>query len=107
MAEPNDRNAATRADPARETRTPELDGQSGPEPRSFDAEGAGDPILGEGTPANVDVHKLGQSDRPEEGWGEAGGEAVFSSNHSRRGEMIREQGEKTRRATKDIISRRS
>jgi hypothetical protein len=67
--------------------------------------------LGAGTPANVDVHKLGQEDRPQEDWGEtAGADATFSSNHTRRPvrtEAERGQGAKTRRANKDIISRRS
>lgn len=67
--------------------------------------------LGAGTPANVDVHKLGQEDRPQEDWGEPGGaEATFSSNHTRRPvrtEADRGQGRKTRQANKDIISRRS
>lgn len=73
--------------------------------------GAVEGDLGAGTPANVDVHKLGQEDRPQEDWGDpAGPEATFSSNHTRRGERteaVRGQGGKTRRATKDIISRRS
>lgn len=67
--------------------------------------------LGAGTPANVDVHKLGQEDKPEEDWGEPAGEAAtFSSNHSRRAERVeaeRGQGSKTRTANKDIVSRRS
>ena len=66
--------------------------------------------LGAGTPANVDIHKLGQTDRPEQDWGEAAEGAVFSSNHSRRPdrtEAERGQGAKTRKATKDQISRRS
>lgn len=67
--------------------------------------------LGAGTPANVDVHKLGQEDRPEEDWGEASGEgATFSSNHTRRGdktEAERGQGAKTRAHNKDTVSRRS
>jgi hypothetical protein len=75
-----------------------------PERRSF-----GD--LGAGTPANVDLHKLGQSDNPEEDWGEpADPEAVFSSNHTRRAERTeaeRSQGAKTRRMNKDMVSRRS
>jgi hypothetical protein len=70
---------------------------------------AGD--LGAGTPANVDVHKLGQEDAPEEDWGEQGDEGLMhSSNHTRRGvktEAERGQGRLTRQATKDIISRRS
>ena len=66
--------------------------------------------LGAGTPANVDVHKLGQEDRPQDDWGEpAAAEATFSSNHSRRPERVeaeRGQGRKTRTANKDIVSRR-
>jgi hypothetical protein len=70
---------------------------------------AGD--LGAGTPANVDVHNLGQQDRPQEEWGEPAGEtAIFSSNNSRKGlhaDGDSGQGSKTRRLNKDIISRRS
>lgn len=66
--------------------------------------------LGAGTPANVDIHKLGQEDRPQEDWGEAAPEgATFSSTNTRRGEpteAARGQGAKTRAANKDIISRR-
>lgn len=66
--------------------------------------------LGAGTPPNVDVHKLGQDDRPQEDWGEPADEgAVFSSNHTRRAERTeaeRGQGNKTRQANKDIVSRR-
>lgn len=64
-----------------------------------------------GAPANVDAHKLGQPDNPQADWGEAMGEgAVFSSNHTRRGEpteATRGQGAKTRAANKDIVSRRN
>jgi len=78
------------------------------EDRSFEPHA---PELGEGTPANVDIHKLGQSDRPQEEWGEApDAEAQYGSNHSRRGEGFetdRLQGSKTRTANKDIVSRRS
>lgn len=70
---------------------------------------AGD--LGAGTPANVDVHKIGQGDRPQEDWGESAGEgAAHSANHSRRpnkSEAERGQGAKTRTANKDQVSRRS
>jgi hypothetical protein len=66
--------------------------------------------LGAGTPANVDIHKLGQDDKPEQEWGEsAGPDATFSSNHTRRGEKTeaeRAQGAKTRTANKNIVSRR-
>lgn len=70
---------------------------------------AGD--LGTGTPANVDIHKTGQDDRPEADWGEAAGEgATFSSNHTRRPdrtEAERGQGPKTRQLNKDINSGRA
>jgi hypothetical protein len=70
---------------------------------------AGD--LGAGTPANVDIHKLGQNDHPEQDWGEPAGEgAMHSANHTRRGvktEADRGQGAKTRQANKDAISRRT
>lgn len=66
--------------------------------------------LGEGTPANVDVHDLGQPDQPQEDWGEAAQEGVVhSANHSRRAiktEAERGQGAKTRKLNKDIVSRR-
>jgi hypothetical protein len=92
------------------------------ESRSFEAPGAalndrnaagldqaGD--LGASTPANVDVHDLGQSDRPQEDWGEPAGEdALFSSNHGGKGvrtEAERIRGAKTRQHTKDTISRRT
>ena len=67
--------------------------------------------LGAGTPANVDLHKLGQEDNPEEDWGEAAGEgAMHSSNHTRRPvktEAERSQGAKTRAHNKDMFSRRT
>jgi hypothetical protein len=70
---------------------------------------AGD--LGAGTPANVDIHDVGQSDNPEEAWGEPADEgAMHSANHTRRGiktEAERGQGAKTRQLNKDIISRRT
>lgn len=70
---------------------------------------AGD--LGASTPANVDIHNLGQRDSPQEEWGEPAGEgATFSSNHSRKGvraEAESSQGVKTRKRSKDIISRRT
>lgn len=66
--------------------------------------------LGAGTPANVDVHKLGQDDNPEQDWGEPADEgAQFSSNRTNRGgrtELERGQGAKTRQHTKDVLSRR-
>ena len=89
-----------------------------PETRSFegdmDAPMEADrpsPDLGEGVPPNVDIHKLGQSDNPEESWGEPAGEgAVFSSNHTRRAvttEGERGQGAKTRQHNRDAFSRRT
>lgn len=66
--------------------------------------------LGASTPAGVDVHDLGQEDKPEADWGEEGGEGLtHSANHTRRGvkqEAERGQGAKTRRMNKDIVSRR-
>jgi hypothetical protein len=70
---------------------------------------AGD--LGAGTPPNVDIHKLGQEDDPQEDWGDPAAEGTMhSSNHTRRGvksEAERGQGAKTRRLNKDIVSRRT
>jgi hypothetical protein len=70
---------------------------------------AGD--LGAGTPANVDIHDVGQSDNPEQAWGEPADEgAMHSANHTRRGiktEAERGQGAKTRQLNKDIVSRRT
>jgi hypothetical protein len=67
--------------------------------------------LGAGTPANVDVTKLGQEDNPEEDWGEPAAQGtIHSSNHTRRAEKTeaeRGQGSKTRQANKDIVSRRT
>jgi hypothetical protein len=68
------------------------------------------PILGEGTPANVDIHKLGERDNPQADWGDEVEEgATFSSTNTRRGvhtEGERGQGAKTRQLNKDTISRR-
>jgi hypothetical protein len=70
---------------------------------------AGD--LGASTPPNVDVHDLGQEDNPQEDWGEdADAQMLHSTNHTRRPvktEAERGQGAKTRRANKDIVSRRT
>lgn len=89
--------------------------RSGPESSPLDDRNAaglhdaGD--LGAGTPANVDIHDLGQDDNPEQEWGDEVEEgAVFSANHTRRPirtEAERGQGAKTRAHTKDIISRRT
>ncbi len=69
-----------------------------------------DAPLGEGAPANLDIHDLGQPDVPEDDWGDPAGEgATYSANHTRRPvktEAERGQGRKTRRARKDQISRR-
>ena len=79
-----------------------------PDRNAAGTDSAGD--LGEGVPANVDIHKLGQEDNPEEDWGDPAGEGVMhSANHTRRGlktEAERGQGAKTRQANKDIVSRR-
>lgn len=80
-----------------------------------DRNGAGlgdvDGDLGAGTPANVDVHKLGQTDNPQQDWGAPADEgATFSSNNTRRGlktEAERGQGAKTRAHNKDTVSRRT
>lgn len=70
----------------------------------------GDGDLGAGTPANVDVHKLGQRDKPEEDWGDPADEgAQFSSNHNDRGLHRGDdvgQGSKTRQHNRDTMSRR-
>ncbi|MFL5295583.1 MAG: hypothetical protein ACJ798_04295 [Phenylobacterium sp.] len=75
------------------------------------ADTEGEEALGDGTPANVDIHKLGQEDNPEEDWGEAADEGTMhSSNHTRRPvktEADRGQGAKTRQLNKDIVSRRN
>ncbi|MBW8815176.1 MAG: hypothetical protein JF588_17290 [Caulobacterales bacterium] len=66
--------------------------------------------LGAGTPANVDIHKLGQDDNPQAEWGEPADEgAAYSANHTRRPvrtEAERGQGARTRAANKDQVSRR-
>jgi hypothetical protein len=66
--------------------------------------------LGEGTPANVDIHDAGQPDAPQDDWGEPADEgATYSANHTRRPvktEADRGQGRKTRAAQKDQVSRR-
>lgn len=90
-------------------RTEPFESGAAGEDRSFEAGTSGD--LGEGTPANVDIHKLGQSDNPEEDWGEPAGEgAMHSSDNTRRGEKTeaeRGQGAKTRAFNKDQVSRRT
>jgi hypothetical protein len=82
------------------------------EPRAFaDAGDTQEPWLGEGVPANIDVGDTGDDDNPQNDWGEPAGEgAMHGVNHTRRPERteaMRGQGPKTRKATKDIISRRS
>lgn len=141
MADPNDRTFSTSEAETNRGRAQglgvgqrEMDAQrdpnrsqtvANPEQRSFDGEGAGNSMpdrnaaglrdvdgdLGAGTPANVDIHKLGQDDKPEQEWGEPAGEgATYSANHAtrpERTEALRGQGAKTRQATKDQISRRT
>ena len=90
-------------------------GTTGGESRSFDdrnAAGLGDAgDLGVGTPAGVDIHDLGQDDKPQQAWGHEAEEGLeHSANHTRRGvktEAERGQGAKTRQANKDIVSRRN
>jgi hypothetical protein len=68
--------------------------------------------LGAGQEAmDADAHDLAPSDNPQEDWGEPAGEgAQFSSTNTRRGgptEADRGHGPKTRRHSKDEISRRT
>ena len=61
-------------------------------------------------PIGIDPARIGEADRPENDWGEPETGAVHGANHTRRGEEgpeSRLQGAKTRRATKDQISRRA
>ena len=61
-------------------------------------------------PNGVDPARIGEADRPENDWGEPETGAVHGVNHTRRGEEgpdTRFQGAKTRKATKDQISRRT
>ena len=80
-----------------------------PDDRNAAGMGGGE-ALGEGTPAGVDIHKLGQDDKPQADWGEAADQGTMhSANHTRRPvktEAERGQGKKTRKAQKDQISRR-
>lgn len=92
----------------------QLDGQAAPGDALDDRNAAGmagREELGASTPANVDIHNLGQDDNPEEDWGEPAGEGTMhSANHTRRPvktEAERGQGRKTRAAQKDQISRRT
>ena len=74
-------------------------------------DGRGREPLGEGSPAGLDIHDLGQADRPQEDWGAPADEgAAYSANHTRRPvktEADRGQGRKTRKAQKDQFSRRT
>src|SRR4051794_26183048 len=57
-------------DPTRPEPFDRLDsGPEGADDRNAAGVGSGGE-LGEGTPPNVDIHKLGQDDNPEEDWGE-------------------------------------
>ena len=75
-----------------------------------DKTGDGAAAWGASAQPNVDIHRLGQKDVPQEDWGEPAGEgAMHSANHTRRPiktEAERGQGKLTRARTKDIISRR-
>jgi len=79
------------------------------EDRSAGRPGGSEP-LGEGTPANVDVHDTGEADDPQNDWGDPVDEgALHGANHTRRPEKTeaeRGQGPRTRQANKDIVSRR-
>jgi len=89
-------------------------GEPAGEGRSFDdrnSAGMGDAgDLGASTPPGVDIHDLGQKDKPEQEWGDETEEGLLhSETNTRRGiktEAERGQGAKTRQANKDIISRR-
>ena len=64
----------------------------------------------QGDPAGNAPATEGVSGNPEEDWGEAVEGAAYSANHATRGEKTdaeRGPGRKTRRATKDAISRRT
>jgi hypothetical protein len=97
-------------DIAQDRRRAGASGEGGPPRRNAAGLDDVDGDLGAGTPANVDIHKLGQQDRPEQAWGEPAGEgATYSANHARRGtpaEFAQAHGRKTRQASKDQISRR-
>jgi hypothetical protein len=114
----------TNADRPEEADFSGQDVSAGGEPRSFQQEAsplddrnaaglkeAGD--LGAGVPAGVDIHDVGQEDRPEQAWGDetlGDDDPMHSANHTRRPiktEAERGQGAKTRKMTKDIISRRT
>jgi hypothetical protein len=77
---------------------------------SRNAAGIGDGgLLGAGTPANVDIHKLGEQDNPDLEWGDPEPGAVHSQTNTRRGvktDAERGQGARTRQANKDQVSRR-
>jgi hypothetical protein len=102
----------TAVDPER-TQPFDTDVEAGPgEPlddRNAAGLGGAEP-LGEGTPANVDIHDTGEPDNPEDDWGAAVDEgALHGANHTRRPvktEAERGQGPRTRQANKDIVSRR-
>jgi len=61
-------------------------------------------------PARIPAAADGVSDNPQEDWGEPADEGTtYSANHATRGEKTdaeRGQGPKTRKASKDTISRR-
>jgi hypothetical protein len=110
--EPFDNNAEAGADgaaPAEDRAIEERGAADLDDRNAAGLDDAGD--LGAGTPPNVDIHDLGQEDNPQEAWGDETEEGlIHSANHTRRPiktEAERGQGAKTRRANKDIISRRS
>ena len=63
----------------------------------------------QGSPTANAPALAGVSENPEEDWGEPAEGAAYSANHATRGEKTDAQrgpGPKTRKATKDAISRR-
>jgi hypothetical protein len=83
--------------------------QQGPaEGRTFDASELDDRNAADLADSSGD---LGQEDNPQEDWGPEGDpQMLHSANHTRRPlktEAERGQGAKTRRANKDIVSRRT
>jgi hypothetical protein len=96
------------------------------ENRSFDPAAATDPaqvnrgreqgrgmgqgeLDAQGDPAAIPAAREGIGENPQEDWGEPAEGAAYSANHATRGtktDAERGPGPKTRRATKDQISRR-
>ena len=67
------------------------------------------PALGEGSPPNVDIHRLGEVDNPQAAW-EDGGDpspaSAYGANHAnrpRKTEIERSQGRKTVDRNRQIV----